>query len=98
MRNELALDTPNLFSPENVIAESPIGTQASDFVRWCFSMGESFRNSPDATNLQSWMKKNDIKVSKAEEVEILIEARRLFDRKVEQHVRRSAAAASALPE
>jgi len=98
MRNELALDTPNLFSPENIVAETPIGAHASDFVRWCFSMGESFRNSPDATNFQSWLKKNDIKVSKAEEAEILVEARRLFNRKVEQHVRRSTAAAPALPE
>jgi hypothetical protein len=98
MRNELALDTPNLFSPENIVSESPIGTQATEFVRWCFSMGDSFRNSPDATNFQSWIRKNDIKVSKAEEAEILAEARRLFNRKVEQHVRRSIAAAPSLPE
>ena len=98
MRNELALDTPNLFSPENIVAESPIGTHATEFVRWCFSMGDSFRNSPDAKNFQSWLKKNAINVSKAEEAEMLIEARRLFNRKVEQHVRRSTAAAPALPE
>jgi hypothetical protein len=98
MRNEIALDAPNLFAPENMTAETPLGTQARDFVRWCFSVGENFRNSPDATNLQSWMKKNDIKVSKAEESEMLNEARRLFSRKLEQHVRRSTASAPALPE
>jgi len=80
------------------VAESPIGTQATEFVRWCFSTGDSFRNSPDATNFQSWIKKNGVQVSKAEEAEILLEARRLFNRKVEQHVRRSTATAPALPE
>jgi hypothetical protein len=92
------LDTPNLFTPENIAAETPLGTQARDFVRWCFSVGENFRNSPDATNLQSWLKKNEVKVSKAEEAEILVEARRLFSKKLEQHVRRSTVSAPALPE
>jgi hypothetical protein len=92
MRNEMALQTPELFTPENVIAESPVGNHAREFVRWCFSLGDNFRNSPDATNLQSWMKKNKIKVSKAEEAEILTESRRLFMKKLEQHVRRSTAA------
>jgi len=98
MRNEIALDVPNLFTPENMTAETPIGTQARDFVRWCFSVGDNFRNSPDATNLQSWLKKSEIKVSKAEESEILVEARRLFHRKLEQHVRRSTVSVPAMPE
>jgi len=85
---------PDLFAPENMIAESPIGTHAREFVRWCFSLGDSFRNSPDATNLQSWLKKGQIKVSKAEESEILEEARRMFMKKLEQQVRKAAAATS----
>jgi hypothetical protein len=44
------------------------------------------------------MKKNDIKASKAEESEVLTEARRLFNRKLEQHVRRSTVSAPKMPE
>jgi hypothetical protein len=95
MQNEMMSATPDLFAPENVLAESPIGTHARDFVRWCFSHGDGFRNSPDATNLQSWLKKGKIKVSRAEESEILEEARRMFMKKLEQHVRRAAAATAA---
>jgi DNA primase large subunit len=92
MQNEMLTATPDLFTPENVLAESPIGNHAREFVRWCFSLGDNFRNSPDATNLQSWLKKGKIKVSKAEEGEILTEARRLFMKKLEQHVRRATSA------
>jgi hypothetical protein len=92
MRNETMLETPKLFSPEVMLAETPVGNQAREFVRWCCSLGDSFRNSPDATNLQFWMKKSKLKVSKSEEVEILNEARRLFMKKIEQHVRRATAA------
>jgi hypothetical protein len=92
MRNEEIIQTPDLFAPENVIAESPIGTQAREFVRWCCSHGDTFRNSPDNTNLQSWLKKEKLKFSKAEEADILSEARRMFMKKLEQHVRRASAA------
>jgi len=95
MQNEMITATPDLFAPENVIAESPIGTHAREFVRWCFSLGDGFRNSPDATNFQSWLKREKIKVSKAEESEILLEARRMFMKKLEQHVRRTTAAMTA---
>ena len=93
MRNETMPETPELFAPENLIAESPVGNHAREFVQWCFSPGDGFRNSPDNTNFQTWLKKEKIKVSKAEEAEILTEARRLFNKKVEQHVRRAAASA-----
>jgi DNA primase large subunit len=92
MRNETMLSTPELFSPENLASETPVGNHAREFVRWCCSLGDNFRNSPDGTNLQSWMKKGKIKVSRAEEAEILSEARKLFMKKVEQHVRRATAA------
>jgi hypothetical protein len=95
MQNEMGTATPELFTPENVLAESPIGNHAREFVRWCFSLGDGFRNSPDGTNFQSWLKKEKIKVSKAEESEILLEARRLFMKKLEQHVRRTTAAMAA---
>ena len=94
MRNETMSETPELFAPENLIAESPVGNHAREFVQWCFSPGDGFRNSPDNTNFQTWLKKNQVKVSKAEEAEILAEARRLFNKKVEQHVRRATAASA----
>jgi len=94
MRNETSTETPELFTPENLIAESPIGNHSREFVRWCFSLGDGFRNSPDSTNFQTWLKKSNIKVSRAEESEILAEARRLFSKKVEQHVRRASAASA----
>jgi hypothetical protein len=40
------------------------------------------------------LKKVKLKVSKAEEAEILTEARRMFNKKVEQHVRRATAASA----
>jgi len=94
MRNETSTETPELFTAENIVAESPIGSHAREFVRWCFSLGDGFRNSPDYTNFQTWLKKSSIKVSKAEEAEIHSEARRLFSKKVEQHVRRATAASA----
>jgi hypothetical protein len=92
MRNETMLNTPELFTPEVMAAETPAGNTAREFVRWCCNLGDGFRNSPDAINLQSWLKKSKQKVSKGEEAEILAEARRLYLKKVEQHVRRAAAA------
>lgn len=98
MANETTLDTLELFSPESLKAETPVGNQAREFVRWCCSHGDDFRNSPDAINFQTWMKKSKSRVSKDEEAEILSEARRLFMKKVEQHVRRATTPPPALPE
>ena len=98
MGNETTLDTPELFTPEVMKAETPVGNQAREFVRWCCSLGDDFRNSPDAINFQSWIKKTKTKVSKDEETEILTEARRLYLKKVEQHVRRATTPAPVTPE
>ena len=94
MRNETSTEIPELFTPENVVAESPIGNHAREFVRWCFSVGDGFRNSPDYTNFQTWLKKSSTRISKTEESEVLAEARRMFSKKVEQHVRRAGAASA----
>jgi len=98
MRNEAMFETPELFSPEVMVAETPVGNQAREFVRWCCSFGDNFRNSPDATNLQYWSKTARVKITKAEEVEIMAEARRLFMKKVEQHVRKAATASPISPQ
>ena len=100
MRHETSLETPNLFAPElltrgetvETVTESPdtsFAAVARDFVAWCCSFGSDFRNSPDVTNLRVWLRKGAMDVSSSEEEEILLEARRLFLKKVEQAVRKA---------
>jgi len=62
--------------------------QAKDFVRWCWSFGADFRNSPDVTNLRYWARKANVTIQKAEEEEVLNTARSLFLRRLEQSVRK----------
>lgn len=100
MRHETSLETPSLFAPElltggevvETVAETTDSSSvaaARDFVRWCCSFGTEFRNSPDITNLRVWMRKCSMSASSSEEEEILMEARRLFLKKVEQAVRKA---------
>jgi hypothetical protein len=71
-------------------AERPSALRARDFVGWCWSFGSDFHNSPDITNLRYWMRKFQCSVSSEEEEgEILVEARRLFLKKVGQAVRKA---------
>ena len=83
---ELSQDpSPSLFDappPESYL-------HAKDFVRWCFSFGDDFRNSPDITNLRYWAQKNKVKINGRDEVEILETARPLFLKRIEQSVRKS---------
>ena len=60
-----------------------------DFVRWCWSFGNDFRNSPDITNLRYWAQKNKVNINERDEVEILETARPLFLKRIEQAVRKS---------
>jgi hypothetical protein len=99
MRHAPPLETPSLFTPElldgneslDVIASPEKSTDviARDFVRWCWSFGNDFRNSPDITNLRSWLQKGETNPSASEEDEILVEARRLFMKRVEQAIRKA---------
>jgi hypothetical protein len=97
MRNLVSSDTPNLFSPEVVSAasaatEEPIREEttpyriARDFVKWCFSFGSDFRNSPDVSNLRYWLNKTKVESAGMEEHEVLTEARRIYMKRVEQSV------------
>ena len=82
---ELFQDTPTLFDappPDSVI-------QAKDFVRWCCSFGNGFRNSPDINNLRYWAQKNKIKIKERNEAEILEAARAAFLKRIEQLMRKS---------
>jgi hypothetical protein len=98
MRNITRSETPSLFPPEMLVepveappfgGEATPARQAREFVRWCWSVGDGFRNSPDRMNLRYWQHKNRMKSSPAEEDEILAEARSLFLRKAEQAARKA---------
>ena len=99
MRHATPLDTPSLFTPEllngsesiEVVEskEKPADVLARDFIRWCWSFGSDFHNSPDITNLRSWLRKGSLTASPSDEDEILVEARRLYLKKVEQAVRKA---------
>ena len=66
--------------------------QAKDFIRWCCSFGDGFRNSPDITNLRFWAQKTKVEFSARDEREILETARPMFLKKIEQIVRKAAKA------
>jgi len=99
MRHATPLETPSLFTPElldgseslDVVATPEKSTDAAarEFVRWCWSFGNDFHNSPDITNLRTWLRKEQISPSSSEEEEILVEARRLYLKRVEQVVRKA---------
>ena len=96
MRNITSVDPPNLFTPDlfkaeesALVDESPSGILAREFVQWCWGVGDGFHNSPDVTNLQFWLQKNQSSPSRVQEEEILVEARRLFLKKVGQAVRKA---------
>ena len=99
MRHATPSETPSLFTPELLNgseaiqvtenAETATDIMARDFIRWCWSFGSDFHNSPDITNLRSWLKKEALSPAPSEELEILVEARRINLKKVEQAVRKA---------
>jgi hypothetical protein len=62
---------------------------AKDFVKWCFSFGAAYRNSPDIINLRTWMGKTNLKLKDAEENDVLIEARRLYLKRIDQMMKKA---------
>jgi hypothetical protein len=98
MRHATSMQSPNLFTPEllngaeplEIVAqESAADVIAREFVRWCWNVGSGFHNSPDITNLRFWLRKRETPLASSEEGEILVEARRLFLKKVEQALRKA---------
>jgi len=85
---------PSLFDapPPTAAVKEPVKEErgtlklARDFVRWCCSVGERFRNSPDIVNLRYWARKNKLKMKEREESEILEFARPLFLKRIEQSI------------
>ena len=90
MGNSATAQSLELFTPEVIASETPLGSIAVEFVRWCCSHGEDFRNSPDATNLHFWLRKTNSTLSNSDEGHVLAESRKLLLKRIEQHVRKSA--------
>jgi hypothetical protein len=82
---ELSQDTPTLFDAP----PPPAVFQAREFVRWCCSFGNDFRNSPDIANLRYWAKIKKVKIKERDEAEILQAARVAFLKRIEQLMRKS---------
>ena len=64
---------------------------AKDFIRWCFSFGPNYRNSPDVINLRTFCQTTKMKVRDTEEREVLVEARRLYLKRIEQMTKKTEA-------
>jgi len=98
---DLPQDTPSLFdaplptSVRDVLEpswnEKGLDKLAKDFVRWCFSFGGDFRNSPDVTNLRYWLQKTKSKIDESEEPQILAIAQPLFFKRIDQLTRKAEA-------
>ena len=82
---ELSQDTPTLFDAP----PPPAVSQAKEFVRWCCSFGNAFRNSPDIANLRYWARTKKVKIKERDEAEILDAARIAFLKRIEQLMRKS---------
>ena len=97
---DLSQQMPSLFDAPPPRVAVPDGLEATkndsgtdklakDFVRWCFSFGGTFRNSPDVTNLRYWVQQARLKIKDGEETEILATARPLFLKRIEQLTRKA---------
>ena len=64
---------------------------ARDFVKWCFSLGADFHNSPDIINLQFWLHMTKRCMKEPEQAELLDQARELHLKRVEQRIKTAAA-------
>jgi hypothetical protein len=83
----LTPEVPSVLAP----AWNEKGTEklSKDFVRWCFSFGGDFRNSPDVTNLRYWAQKTKLTIHETEEPAILEAARALFFKRIDQLTRKT---------
>jgi hypothetical protein len=97
MRNLIDNEAPSLFPtdaalPLSIPVDEPSAEElaahklAKEFVKWCFSFGREFHNSPDAGNLRYWVQKYNIPQSGAREGDILSQARRLYLKRIEQAI------------
>lgn len=103
---ETATQTRSLFEvadpdqqggPAKVMSSAQV---ARTFVRWCFSLGADFRNSPDETNLRSWSAGQGVPYKSSQERQVLKNARELYSQRIATSLRKStdSAVPSAVPE
>jgi hypothetical protein len=94
------LATPSLFDSPTPLPPLPASEEvareenrneklARDFVKWCFSFGSAFRNSPDVINLRVWAHKTHLKLNQSDESATLAGARRLYLKRIEQLMKKS---------
>src|SRR5262245_39908447 len=74
---------------ESVPEEKRSDRVAKDFVRWCFSFGEEFRNSPEIINLRGWAQRAQVKLQDIDEDDVLTESRKLYLKRVDQMMKRA---------
>ncbi len=85
----------SLFEPVEPIARTdashpPSSSKlARNFVRWCCSFGEEFRNSPDEGNLRAWAWKEGFGYKSDQEKQILQSARELYLKRIVSAMRKS---------
>jgi hypothetical protein len=82
---DLSQDAPSLFDAPPSLSY----LHAKEFVRWCCSFGNEFRNSPDIANFRYWAQKNKVKIEDREEGEVLNEARTMLLKHIGQSVRKA---------
>jgi hypothetical protein len=90
----IPVDAPH--EPASTKEENRIEKLARDFVRWCFGFGSDFRNSPDSSNLRFWARKMKLPIHENEEMPIVSEARRLYQKRVEHLIKQSAGTPSGI--
>jgi len=85
---EIATQMRSLFDvaepePQQLRAKPISSAQiARTFVRWCFSLGADFRNSPDETNLRTWSAGDGLPYKSSQERQILKNARELYAQRI----------------
>ena len=82
-------DAPAADSQPTAREEKRSEKLAKDFVRWCFSFGSDFRNSPDLVNLRAWASKTNLKLKESEEYEVVLEARKIHVKRLEQMMKKA---------
>jgi hypothetical protein len=84
---DLSQEAPSLFDAP----PAPSYLHAKEFVRWCCSFGNEFRNSPDIANLRFWALKNKLKIKESAESDILSAARTMIIKQIGTSIRQTAA-------
>ncbi len=84
---------PSLFDAESsaepaILSDDKIKDRiARDFIGWCCSFGNDFRNSPDIANLRFWAQRAKVKLKEEDEAKVLATAALLFLKRLEQLTR-----------